>query len=103
MTQSSPAPVQRRVKGGFRQLVDTELGAEQLCRSCGESWPTDAEFFTVTATSMGYECKACTADRRGPRRAVVPDHDLTRVSEQLTRICFAFFQIKNKKSPYVQI
>lgn len=57
----------RRVKGGFRQIIDTELGEEQLCRSCGEPWPTDQEFYVVTATSMTYECKACTADgRRGP-------------------------------------
>jgi hypothetical protein len=103
MTQASQAPVLRRIKGGFRQLIETELGAEQLCRSCGDSWPTDSEFFTVTANSMGYECKACTAERRGPRRAILPDHDLTRVSEQLTIICFVFFQEKNKKSPYVQI
>jgi hypothetical protein len=57
-----------RSRGGFRRLIETELGEEQVCMSCGESWPTDKEFYVVTATSMGYECKACTSERRGPRR-----------------------------------
>lgn len=61
-------PVYRRVKGGFRRLVETELGEEQVCASCGESWPTDKEFYVVTATSMAYECKACALERKGPRR-----------------------------------
>jgi hypothetical protein len=100
MTHPFPAPVRRRIKGGFRQLVETELGDEQFCGACGESWPTDAEFFIVTETSMAYECKACTAERQ---RAVAHDSNFTRVHEQLTRICFAFFKQKNKKTPYVQI
>jgi hypothetical protein len=58
------AAVYKRIKGGFRRLIETELGEEQVCVSCGESWPTDKEFYVVTATSMGYECKACTSERR---------------------------------------
>jgi hypothetical protein len=56
--------VYKRIKGGFRRLIETELGEEQVCMSCGEAWPTDKEFYVVTATSMGYECKACTSERR---------------------------------------
>jgi hypothetical protein len=57
----------RRFKGGFRRIVDTELGVEQWCAGCGESWPADHEFYAVTATSLGYECKACTAERRASK------------------------------------
>ncbi len=64
MEQQRDTLVRKRVKGGFRRLVETELGEEQVCNNCGESWPADAEFYVVTATSMGYECKACTAERR---------------------------------------
>jgi hypothetical protein len=65
------APVYKRIKGGFRRLIETELGEEQVCMSCGESWPTDKEFYVVTATSMAYECKACTSERR-PRGGLGP-------------------------------
>lgn len=58
----------KRVKGGFRRLVVTELGEEQLCSGCGEAWPTDNDFYPVTATSMGYECRACTSERRRSSR-----------------------------------
>ncbi len=54
----------KRVKGGFRRLVVTELGEEQLCSTCGECWPTDSEFYPVTETSMSYECRACISERR---------------------------------------
>jgi hypothetical protein len=101
MSDPFQSPVRRRIKGGFRQLVETELGDEQVCGACRESWPTDDEFFIVTETSMAYVCKACTADRRPTRHTM--DNNFTRVHEQLTRICFAFFHEKNKKTPYVQI
>lgn len=54
----------KRFKGGFRRIAETELGEEQRCRSCGEWWPADQEFFLVTATSLGYDCKACLRERR---------------------------------------
>lgn len=64
MEQALKAGVLKRVKGGFRRLVVAELGEEQLCSRCGESWPTDTEFYPVSATSMGYECRACNSERR---------------------------------------
>jgi hypothetical protein len=64
MEEALKAVAPRRVKGGFRRLVVTELGEEQLCGRCGELWPTDPEFYPVTLTSMGYECRACTSERR---------------------------------------
>ena len=57
----------KRIKGGFRRMAETELGEEQWCGSCGEFWPTDDEFFVVTATSLGYVCKACISERRRKR------------------------------------
>jgi hypothetical protein len=54
----------RRYRGGFRRLAATELGDEQQCRSCGELWPADEEFFVVRERSLGYECKACISERR---------------------------------------
>ena len=59
----------RRIKGGFRRMLDTELGTEQLCCSCGELWPVDPEFYVVTATRLSYECRACTSERQGERKA----------------------------------
>jgi ribosomal protein L34 len=91
MQQYQPRITVRRVKGGFRQLVTTELGDEQLCRTCGEAWPTDAEFFVVTATSLSYECKACTAERRTCGRVNPPSAYYRAMSEQLSALCFVFF------------
>lgn len=54
----------KRVRGGFRRFVETELGEEQFCGSCQESWPFDAEFFLVKALRISYECKACIKERR---------------------------------------
>lgn len=54
----------KRVRGGFRRFVETELGEEQFCGSCQESWPFDAEFFLVKASRISYECKACIKERR---------------------------------------
>lgn len=54
----------KRVSGGFRRFVETELGEEQFCGSCHESWPFDAEFFLVKAARISYECKACIKERR---------------------------------------
>lgn len=56
-----------RSKGGFRRLVETELGEEQWCGSCGEFWPTDGEFFHVSGNSLGYQCKACLAEHKALR------------------------------------
>jgi hypothetical protein len=54
----------KRIRGGFRRMMQTELGEEQLCGSCGEFWPSDAEFFKMSNRSMVYECKACSIDRK---------------------------------------
>jgi hypothetical protein len=59
-----------RFKGGFRRMIETELGEEQFCGSCCEFWPADAEFFNVTKESMGYECKACQIERKLSRGVV---------------------------------
>jgi hypothetical protein len=59
----------KRVRGGFRRMVDTELGEEQVCSSCRELWPADNEFFTVSAKCISYECRACTSERKAVRAA----------------------------------
>jgi hypothetical protein len=99
--QHRPAP--QRFKGGFRQLVETDLGQEQLCASCGETWPTDNEFYVVGPTSMTYECKACALERRAKRRKTVPRRNISAVNEHLNKICAALFAKKDKKTPYVQM
>jgi len=64
MNQTSPAATWQRIQGGFRRMLETELGHEQLCPSCGEFWPLDREFFVVTRRGVSYECRACIAERR---------------------------------------
>lgn len=54
----------KRVRGSFRRMAETELGEEQLCMSCGQLWPLDQEFFVVSHGGIGYECRACLAERR---------------------------------------
>ncbi|SFV09311.1 hypothetical protein [Pseudoduganella namucuonensis] len=53
-----------RIAGGFRRIMKTELGQEQLCARCNEPWPMDPEFFKITGRSVGYECKACIQERK---------------------------------------
>lgn len=53
-----------RIGGGFRRILKTELGQEQLCARCHEPWPMDAEFFIVSGCGVSYECKACIQERR---------------------------------------
>jgi hypothetical protein len=88
--------VRKRIKGGFRRMLETELGEEQLCCSCGEPWPIDPEFFVVTATFLGYECKACTADRRAARTNRMQQHTYCAINEHLNRICFDIFSKKEQ-------
>jgi hypothetical protein len=103
-TQCDPWPqAPKRFKGGFRQLVDTDLGPEQLCGSCGETWPIDSEFYVVSPTSMAYECKACQLERRPPRRKAMTGGNNSVISEHLNKICAALFSKKDKKTPYVHI
>jgi hypothetical protein len=54
---------QQRIKGGFRSILVTELGQEQICGACQQAWPLDGEFFIVTRNSIGYQCKACISER----------------------------------------
>ncbi|MYM91648.1 hypothetical protein GTP81_30355 [Rugamonas sp. FT107W] len=56
-----------RVRGGFRRMLETELGTEQLCASCQQLWPVDPEFYVVTATRLSYECRACISERKAVR------------------------------------
>lgn len=56
-----------RVGKGFRRICQTELGQEQLCARCDEPWPMDPEFFAISGSSVSYECKACTNERRRAR------------------------------------
>lgn len=53
-----------RIAGGFRRILKTELGQEQLCARCNEAWPMDPEFFKISGHSVSYECKACIQERR---------------------------------------
>ncbi len=53
-----------RIGNGFRRILKTELGQEQLCASCNEPWPMDKEFFNISGCSVGYECKACIKERK---------------------------------------
>lgn len=53
-----------RTAGGFRRILKTELGEEQLCARCNESWPMDREFYNVSGLSVSYECKACVQERK---------------------------------------
>jgi len=64
MENRSSLPAWKRVLGGFRRMVETELGDEQLCAGCGESWPLDREFFVFSRSSVSYECKACIEERK---------------------------------------
>ena len=45
-------------------IRSTELGIEQLCRSCDEWWPQDREFFSYISTRRTYHstCNACRAE-----------------------------------------
>jgi hypothetical protein len=53
----------QRTRGGFRSILVTELGEEQICGACQEAWPLDGEFFLVTGNSISYQCKACIGER----------------------------------------
>ena len=53
-----------RIGKGFRRILKTELGQEQLCARCNEAWPMDPEFFNVSGHSVSYECKACVQERK---------------------------------------
>jgi hypothetical protein len=57
-------PPLRKSKGGFRRIIETELGEEQYCASCDEFWPTDSEFFSVAGPRLSYVCRACTVERK---------------------------------------
>ncbi len=70
MGYSAGTSVLKRIKGGFRRMIQTELGEEQFCGSCREFWPTDAEFFKVSKQSLAYECHACLIERKLARLAV---------------------------------
>lgn len=65
--QSAPA-MSQRIKGGFRRMLVTELGDEQICGACQEPWPIDGEFFVVTGNSISYQCKACISERGRQKR-----------------------------------
>ncbi|NRR29400.1 hypothetical protein HSX11_04295 [Oxalobacteraceae bacterium] len=54
-----------RIAGGFRRILQTELGQEQLCACCNEPWPMDQEFFNVSPRGVSYDCRACIQERRG--------------------------------------
>lgn len=56
-----------RVGKGFRRICQTELGQEQLCARCDEPWPMDPEFFSISGSSVSYECKACVNERKQAR------------------------------------
>lgn len=50
-----------------RILINTELGTERLCSSCGEYYPFDGEFFNKNGFRQGVQqwtskCKACYAE-----------------------------------------
>lgn len=64
MDQRADETVWKRVRGGFRRMAETELGAEQMCMTCKELWPFDKDFFVVSGPRIGYECKACIKDRQ---------------------------------------
>lgn len=66
MAEPSDITAWKRISGGFRRVAETELGEEQLCPSCGELWPLDKEFFSVTRSGISYACKACIKERRQP-------------------------------------
>lgn len=61
-------PAWKRVQGGFRRMVETELGEEQFCNSCRECWPLDQEFFLFSRNSVSYECRACIEERKALRQ-----------------------------------
>lgn len=51
---------------------EEELGPQQLCRTCGEWWPADREFFYLDrgrASGMETMCRACWAEYQANRRA----------------------------------
>lgn len=68
MDKRSNLPAWKRVLGGFRRMMETELGDEQYCASCHEFWPLDREFFLFSRTSVSYECKACIEERKASRK-----------------------------------
>jgi hypothetical protein len=64
MEKRSSLPAWKRVLGGFRRMLETELGEEQFCAGCQEFWPLDREFFVFSRSSVSYECKACIEERK---------------------------------------
>ena len=57
----------------FLDRRDDELGIVRLCRSCGEEWPRDGEFwyFKPDGAVLGH-CKACWSERKRIARAPSP-------------------------------
>ena len=48
---------------------DQELGRVRLCRTCGEEWPLDKEFFYLDRRGKALPpCRACWAERRRAKR-----------------------------------
>lgn len=72
MEHRSNQPAWKRVLGGFRRMVETELGDEQFCAGCQEFWPLDREFFVFSHSSASYECKACIGERKAERKRRQP-------------------------------
>lgn len=66
MNDQGAAGAPQRIKGGFRSILITELGQEQICGACQQAWPLDGEFFIVTRNSISYQCKACISERARP-------------------------------------
>lgn len=72
MEKQSNPPAWKRVLGGFRRMLETELGDEQFCATCQEFWPLDREFFVFSHSSASYECKACIGERKAARKRRQP-------------------------------
>lgn len=68
MENRSKLPAWKRVLGGFRRMLETELGEEQFCAGCEEFWPLDQEFFVFSRSSVSYECRACTEERKSIKK-----------------------------------
>lgn len=59
----TPLQLSRGMKSG--KYVETELGIEQRCPSCGTYWPADSEFFYIKGNGLSSHCKACFRERTG--------------------------------------
>lgn len=82
--------------------VVTELGDEKWCRSCGEYWPADAEFFQPQMSSRdgwSQRCIACIRDRVWQNHRPSRHADVSAREAEIAQVNQAIVQIEHASQP----